>query len=339
MSSLKSKIYTLNSPKNLVFKEETVKFIRSVEDYIIAETAYSCISPGTEVAAYAGMAPLRSGNPYPRVVGYCNVAKVIEVGTNFKNVSIGDYILTFQSHKDRFAITSDDFYLVLPINIDRKYACTAYLFHLGYHSLITGEVKQGHTVGIIGAGVLGVSTALMSNIAGANTYLFTDQKEVSTKVNSDYIKCIGKSEEELYKAYSEMNGAEFDVIINTSNTWKDWQLALKLSRKGGIIVNLGFPGRGEELPSFNPLDPQYVYAKNLTIKALCYINEADVETHEFRFNLKRNLKYILQLFNSGKLDPMDLLTHEINFSELEFQYQKYIERKSLMLSSLIIWKN
>jgi threonine dehydrogenase-like Zn-dependent dehydrogenase len=87
------------------------------------------------------------------------------------------------------------------------------------------------------------------------------------------------------------------------------------------------------------LDPQYVYAKNLTIKALCYINEADVETHEFRFNLKRNLKYILQLFNSGKLDPMDLLTHEINFSELEFQYQKYIERKSLMLSSLIIWKN
>jgi 2-desacetyl-2-hydroxyethyl bacteriochlorophyllide A dehydrogenase len=339
MSSLISKVYTLNSSKDLILKEEVIEIGKYNDDYIIAETIYSCISPGTEVAAYAGMTPLRPGNPYPRLVGYCNVAEVIETGKNVKDVLVGDHILTFQSHRDKFVISSNDFYLVLSQNIDLKYACTAYLFHLGYHSLITGEVKQGHTVGIIGAGVLGVSAALMSNVAGANTYLFTNQKHVSTKQKLNYIKCIGKSEEELSKAVSEAYETGFDIIVNTSNSWDDWSLALRLARKGGVIVNIGFPGRGQQPPMFNPLDPQYVYTKNLTIRALSFINESEVEPHDIRFSMKRNLQYILGLFNSGKLDPKELLTEEINFLELEKQYQKYLERKSRMLSSLITWKS
>lgn len=339
MNSLISKVYTLNSPKDLILKDEVIEVGKYNDDYIIGETIYSCVSPGTEVAAYAGMTPLRPGNPYPRIVGYCNVAEVIEIGVDVKGVLVGDYILTFQSHRDKFAISSNDFYLRLSQNIDLKYACTAYLFHLGYHSLITGEVKQGHTVGIIGAGVLGVSTALMSNVAGANTYLFTNQKDVSTKQNLKYIKCIGKSEEELSKVDSEVYETGFDIIVNTSNSWDDWHLALKLARKGGVIVNLGFPGRGQQLPKFNPLDPQYVYTKNLTIKALSFINESEVQPHDVRFNMKRNLQYIVGLFNSGKLNPKELLTDEINFTELETQYKKYLERKTQMLSSLITWKS
>lgn len=338
MNSLISKVYTLNSPKDLILKDEVMEVGKYNDDYIIGETIYSCVSPGTEVAAYAGMTALRPGNPYPRIVGYCNVAEVIEVGVDVKGVFVGDYILTFQSHRNKFAISSNDFYLRLSQNIDPKYACTAYLFHLGYHSLITGEVKQGHTVGIIGAGVLGISTSLMSDVAGANTYLFTNQKDVSTKQNFKHIKCIGKSEEELSKVDSEVYETGFDIIVNTSNSWDDWHLALKLARKGGVIVNLGFPGRGQQLPTFNPLDPQYVYTKNLTIKALSFINESEVQPHDIRFNMKRNLQYIVGLFNSGKLNPKELLTDEINFTELETQYKKYLERKTQMLSTLITWK-
>jgi threonine dehydrogenase-like Zn-dependent dehydrogenase len=338
MSSLVSKVYTLSSAKNLFLKEESVEIEKSNNDYIIAETIYSCISPGTEVAAYDGMKPLRAGNPYPRVVGYCNVARVIGIGKNVGDVSIGNHILTFQSHRDKFIITSSEFYLVLPPEIELKYACTAYLFHLGYHSLITAELKQGHTLAIIGAGVLGVSTSLMGNIAGANTYLFSNQVGGSNNKNT-HIKYFNKSDRDIDAALNATSITGFDVVVNTSNSWEDWLIALKLIRKGGVIVNLGFPGRGQGIPMYNPLEPQYVYSKNITIKALCFINETDTPVYDVRFNMKRNLHYILSLFQSGKLNPMDLLTDEITFQELEAQYQKYLNRKIQMLSTIIKWKD
>jgi len=338
MSSLVSKVFTLSSPKSLFLKEETIEIEESNNDYIIAETVYTCISPGTEVAAYDGMTPLIPGNPYPRVVGYCNLARVVEIGKNVNDVFIGSYILTFQSHRDKFIIQSTEFYVAIPSDIDIKHACTAYLFHLGYHSLITAEVKQGHTVAVVGAGVLGVSTSLMSNIAGANTYLFSNQIGGSSNKNVQ-IKYFNKTDNDIDAALSATSITGFDVVVNTSNSWEDWLIALKLIRRGGVIVNLGFPGRGQENPVYNPLDPQYVYTKSLTIKALCFINETDTPVYDVRFNMKRNLHYILSLFQSGKLNPMDLLTHEIAFQELESQYQKYLNRKTQMLSTIIKWKD
>jgi hypothetical protein len=93
MSSLVSKVFTLSSPKSLFLKEETIEIEESNNDYIIAETVYTCISPGTEVAAYDGMTPLRPGNPYPRVVGYCNVSRVIEDGKRITKTQIPQDIL------------------------------------------------------------------------------------------------------------------------------------------------------------------------------------------------------------------------------------------------------
>ena len=338
MNSTNCKVYTLNSPKNLFLKDEQI-LTNKTEDYIIGETIYSCISPGTEVAAYSGMPPLVPGNQYPRVNGYCNVAKVIEKGDKFKNISIGDNILTFQSHRDKFILNSSDFYIILPENINLKSASTSYLFHLGYHSLITADIKQGHTVGVIGAGVLGTATAIMSNIAGSKTYLFTNQNILDKKGIYKNINICKKNDVSIKHAIEEVSVTGFDIIINSSNSWSDWLIALKLIRKGGVIVNLGFPGRGEKLPAFNPLDPNYFYKKNITIKALCTLNEEDVKVEDARFNIKRNLYYIIDLIESGKIKSDDLLTEEISYLELENQYKKYLDRKSQMLSTLIKWIN
>jgi threonine dehydrogenase-like Zn-dependent dehydrogenase len=128
-------------------------------------------------------------------------------------------------------------------------------------------------------------------------------------------------------------------LVNTSNSWSDWEFAIKTIGSNGVIVNLGFPGRGDGLPTFNPLDPQYLYTKNLTIKSLCPLYEIDILPAHIRFNLKRNLEYIISLLKTKKISMTHLVSEEIKYDELKSQYIKYLSKKDFLLSTIINWKN
>jgi len=338
MSSLTAKIFTLSSAENLMYKEETLNFDNLDQNEIIAETFYSAISPGTESAAWSGLPPLRPGSIYPRFMGYCNVAKIVAIGDKVTGIEKGDFILTFQSHCSHFKCNTNDFFIKLPENNFTSFT-PAYLYHLGYNALLSANARAGHNVGIIGAGVLGYSSAIMSDICGGATFVFSNQMEAAKKLASKKINCSPKTAEAIDAINISTNNTGLDIVINTSNSWQDWLFALQAVNKGGTIVNLGFPGRGEDPPLFNPLDPQYVYTKHLTIKALCAVSETDIPAHEMRFTMKRNMEYIIGLIHSGKIDTTEIITDEINYASLGEQYKKYAERKNYMLSTLIHWKN
>lgn len=336
MSSVTSKIFELSGPKELYLKEFELLLNELGPQEIIAETVCSAISPGTETGAFRGANPLKPGRIYPRVMGYCNVAKVIHTGKEVSKFAIGDHILTFQSHRTAFKCPDNDFIIKLAPGADYKKIAPAYLYHLGYHSLITGGVKQGHHVAVIGIGVLGYTTSVMSAISGAVTFAFTNQ-QAPANLQKYGVHCLPKNDDGVSKANNLTNNTGIDVVINTSNSWADWLLALKLVNKGGTIVNLGFPGRDEPLPDFNPLDPFYVYVKNITIKALCHLNETDTPQHEFRFSMMRNLHYIIDMIQSGKLDSSEIISEEIPYTDLAKQYEKYLNRSTSLYTTILNW--
>ena len=339
MNKIISKNFELKNPKDLILIDQEINIENLLENEVVCEVIYTAISPGTEVAAYNGLPALRDGNQYPRILGYCNVAKVIAKGNKVGKLQEDDLILTFQSHRSHFIIKESDFYVIIKSDSDLKKISTAYLFHLGYHALITGKAKFSHSIGIIGAGVLGITTAIMSNLIGANAFVFSNQ-EGSNNILDKYNAILFRKDNtnlEMINDYTQ--GIGLDIIINTSNLWEDWHLALKTIRKNGIIVNLGFPGRGEVLPTFNPLDPKFVYQKNLTIKALSYISDRYELPHENRFNLERNLIYINNLIIKNRIDPEDIITDEIHYTKLMEQYIKYSNRKDYMLTTVLSWKS
>ena len=91
----KGTFVNLVAPQKIEFTEMELyeKDIGSNE--IIAKTILSAISPGTELAAYMGQPPLRpSIQQYPRLLGYCNVARVVAVGRAVKDCRMGDSVLT-----------------------------------------------------------------------------------------------------------------------------------------------------------------------------------------------------------------------------------------------------
>ena len=324
--------FELDKPGKLLLKKKNFQISDLGKNQAFCKTLYSAISPGTELSAYKGETPLIPGKAYPRVLGYCNIGKVIRKGSNFNQLDENDIILTFQSHRSHFVLEKTSFYFKLgKLNIDDipKY-CNLYLYHLGYHSLLSSNFFPGKNIGIVG-GTLGYITAELSSIFGCNSYLFTNQDE-------NFSLLVDRGVKIFKKFFVEDNiKDELDVIINTSNSWSDWKFILKQIGHNGEVINLGFPGRGEGRPDFNPLEPKYFYYKNLTIKALKYLPEKYQSNKENRLNLNSNLLFLKSLIENKKINPYDIITDIVTYENLEKLYEKYLIRSSQMFSSLIKW--
>lgn len=338
MNRIESLVYEMSGPRDLYFKKEIIDLNSILPDEIIAKTYYSAISPGTEVAAYCGLESLRGDkNAYPRVLGYCNIARVIHKGNAVSKLEVGDYFLNFQSHRSHFRLKENDFLIKLSGD-NIKSQCVAYLFHLGYHSLLTANLKAGHNIGIIGLGTLGFTTGVMSKIAGANTFVLTNQLSYKSLLESKKINVFSKKLSSLEMINTNTHQIGLDIVINTSNTWEDWLLAMNCVNKGGTIVNLGFPGRGQSAPDFNPLDPKFLYMKNATIKYLSELNQIGLLAHEQRFNVERNLIYILDLIKSNSMNASEVISSEISYLDLKKQYVLYESKEQNLFSTVLNWQ-
>jgi len=231
-----------------------------------AKTICSAISTGTEIAAYKGLATLREEVEYPRLLGYCNVARVVETRV---------VILTGQSHRDGFDVA--EVICRVPKNADFRKASTTFLYHLGYEALLRGKFWRGQHVRVIGRGLLATITAEVSKLFGGNKQ------------------------------------GDVDLVVVTSNTWDDWKLALSAVKNEGIISVLGFPGRGQSAPDFNPLEPKFLYAKKLTI---VYCGRDLLKTVSW------NCGMLLDLILKGRLHPEKLISPiKYHWTQLEDFYK------------------
>src|SRR5579872_6885489 len=174
---IKNIVYELVSPYTLVKSELELNIDRFKSDDILAETKYSAISTGTEIAAWEGKPPLRPSKIYPRLMGYCNLAKVIKVGSSISDISVGNYILTHQSHRTAFICKHSDILLCVDEQDETllKKLTTTYLYHLGYAALLAGNYKPGHYVAIVGLGTLGITTATLVKLFGIQPFIFSNQ--------------------------------------------------------------------------------------------------------------------------------------------------------------------
>lgn len=104
-----------------------------------------------------------------------------------------------------------------------------------------------------------------------------------------------------------------DLLVSTSGTWADWRLALQQTRKDGTIAVLGFPGRTDAPPPFNPLASEYFYDSQLRIVACGQSSDAD---------LRKNCAWLLDLIRVGSLPAAELLSETVSWKSLSAVYEK-----------------
>ena len=335
---IESQVVEIDRPRNIIIRNETLDLSQLNGNEVAAKTLYSAISPGTEVAAYIGDPPLRPMKVYPRVVGYCNVAEVIATGGAVTQYKLCDKILTFQSHRTSFICTQESIIALIPEGADLMEAATTYLFHLGYNALLKGNFFPGMSVAVVGLGTLGLTTLALVSSFGGDAYTLSNQaNKLDLALRFGAEGAFRKSDPDIKQKIFDIVGGGVDLVVSTSGSWDDWRLAVSIARKEGTVCVIGFPGRGQPVASFNPLDSQYFYDSQLRIVSCGYTSQLDVAPHEIRFNMKRNCQFLLRRVIQKKLPAAEIISSVVSWKELRSVYEAMADRTPSLITSVLKW--
>ncbi len=330
-----AQVVWLNAPGALEIRQEALPAQLQARQ-LLCSTLVTAISPGTELAAFRGLPPLRPSVVYPRLQGYCNVAQVMAVGPEVKDFQPGDRILSFSSHRSAFVLDEQEVLLKLPVGANADHIACTYLFHLGYNAVLRSDIRAGSRVLVVGLGALGLTTVATAALAGARIFALSDQTRPA-EIARQFGAQAAFSRAQLPQLADALGSGLADVVVVTTNSWEDWNTALRYAGQRASIAVLGFPGRGEDNPRLNPLDSQYFYMKQLRIEAVGLSPELPDNRGFNRFNERANLEYLASQIMAGRLDPTPLITEVFRGQDIQEAYTAILSRRSSAITCLLKW--
>ena len=309
-------------------------------DQIYVETQVSALSTGTDLGNYLGDSTYVPDAPnYPRPVGYSNVGLVCKVGSAVTTLTPGQRIFSRSYHQSAFLAREAEILIPLPKKVSSEEASLAYLTHLGLASLRQARYETGENVAIVGLGVIGLCTVGLARAMGAKVVAISNSPTRSkTALRVGAHAAIEYHDQTLPEQLKEIFGeVGADLVILTANPWPAYRLSVEIAREGGRVSILGFPGRLQDLPNFNPLDPNWLYSKQLTLLGSGTAPGTDAPAADLRFNVRRNLQYIVDLMGSRDLQFDSLITHRYPPSRMKEAYELAVEHSKDLIAAVFDW--
>ena len=303
------------------------------DDQIYVETEVTALSTGTDLGNYMGRSTEVPGAPdYPRPVGYSNVGVVRRVGTAVRHVSPGQRVFSMKPHLSAFIAQPTDLLVPIPEGVSPEQASLAYLTQLGMAAMRQAHYQAGETVAVVGLGVIGLGTVGLARAMGAYAI-----GVANSPLRADAAMAVGAHR--VYIAGDGPPPKDVDLIVLTANPWSAYRLSVDMARYGGRISVLGFPGRAEAPPDFNPLDPKWFYGKQLTLIGAGFAPRAECPPSDIRFNLRRNLEYIFALMAAGSLNLDSIITHRLPADRMQEAYELAKQHSKSLVAAIFDWRN
>lgn len=304
---------------------------------IFVKTEFSGLSTGTDLGNFEGRSTEVPGAPdYPRPVGYSNVGIVAAVGQDVSKFRVGDRVFGVKAHRSAYVAKEDEFVIPVPAGVAADQASLGYLVHLGVVSLRQAHYQAGENVAVVGLGIIGLATISVARAMGARVIAVSNSEqraELARRMGALDVLMTGDG-----NLSSVFGGVGADIVVNTANSWGAWQDSMELARYCGRVTVLGFPGRAQEPPPFNPLDARWLYAKQLSINGSGFLPKVDCSPSEIRFNLRRNLQYVLDLMAQGSVDLAPAISHRFPYQRMREAYELAAQRAKDFSAAVFDWR-
>lgn len=288
---------------------------------------------GSDMHIYHGTNPLAT---YPRIVGHEVVGEVVEVGASVQNLVTGDHVAiepisycgecyacknnrpnvckevsVFGVHEDggmrEFVVLPEKQLHKVDPEIEWDEAVMAEPYTIGAQATWRGNVREGQTVFIQGAGPIGITVLKMAKLQGATVIisdLTNERLEFAKENGADYI--INPSEVDTVEKINEITNDEgANVVIDAVGMPQTFELSVEVASVAGNVVTLGF----NKTPSAIALMP--ITKKELTITG------SRLQTNQF--------SKVVELINKKKLTHNGLVTHQFNINDTKEAFE-FIEK-------------
>jgi len=228
------------------------------------QSIISGISHGTEMNLYRGTSPFANkyfdrehrlfmprekSAPSEMRLGYELVSRVVEVGCEVSEVSVGDLVHTATHHQPTTLINMDQDaerpipLQVLPQGLTPQQAIFSALVGVALVAVHDAQIKVGDHVVVFGLGTIGLIVAQLARLDGATQVTGVDpvakRREMARRLGADEV--IDPSERDPARVIKFGDGPRgADVVIEASGHYAGLQGALRCAHMGGRVVALGY---------------------------------------------------------------------------------------------------
>jgi threonine dehydrogenase-like Zn-dependent dehydrogenase len=213
----------------------------------------------------------------------------------------------------------------------------------GYQAAEMGEIKQGDTVVVFGAGPVGIFAAKSAWLLGAGRVIVVDCVDYRLEFVKKFAQCEVVDFREVddmalhIKKMTDWLGADVcidavgaDAAGNAMQTLTGvrlkWQAgaatalywAINSARKGGVVSIVGVYG-----PTFNAIPIGNAVNKGLTLR----MNQAAV---------KRHLPRLIEHIQEGRIEPSEIITHRVPLQEISDAYHIFSSKLDNCIKPVLI---
>lgn len=292
---------------------------------------------GTDIHAFGGNQPFFT---YPRILGH-ELSGVVEgIGSNVKNIKIGDIVTIIPYmhcgeciacrngktnccmhmqvlgvHMDGgmaeyVKVPSSHVLVVNELSLDN--AAMVEPLSIGAHAVRRAAIKQDETVLIIGAGPIGLGVARFAKLQGAKTIIMdiSDERLHFCKEWADCDVVINASSDDLTQQLLDQNeGSLPSIVIDATGNKQSMMNAFDYVGHGGKLVYVGLV---KDIISFN--NPNF-HSKELTL-----LGSRNATKEDFDFVISCLIKGLIQPFYiTKKIKFDDVIPY---FNKRDFQTNK-----------------
>lgn len=213
----------------------------------------------------------------------------------------------------------------------------------GYQAAEMGEIKEGDTVVIFGAGPIGIMAARSAWLFGAGRVIVVDYLEYRLDFVKNHAKCEVvnfREHKDIVQHLKRMtDDLGPDVCIDAVGCeakglkWQEFSgITMKLQagsttalmwaidsvRKNGVVSIVGVYG-----PTYNTVPIGTALNKGLTLR----MNQA---------NVKRYLPHLIEHVRAGNLDPKAMITHRVPLEEVVDAYHMFDKKEDDCIKCILI---
>lgn len=282
---------------------------------VLVEVACTAVSPGTELHAY------RSGpSAMMTAPGYLAAGFIRSVGSGVEGSEVGRRVVLSAPHGS-MAVADAATATEIPDGVPFETACLTHLAGLGHACLHAGGYRAGDDVAIVGAGLVGMCTALVAELSGARVHVLDIDEGRLDLPRRLGLLAHRADRDDLAERFADVSAAGPAMVVDTSGSWSGLHSATRISRRGTRICVLGVNRQPppadvgaslfEELLAF----PARFHYEGLHFIG-CSGHPRGEPTSVDEWTQGRGRTYLLEAMASGRLDLGELITDRVAPDEL-----------------------
>lgn len=263
----------------------------------------------------------------PIPLGYCNVGRVLELGSAVAGLSKGDRVVSNGPHAEIVRVAAT-LCARVPDTVSDEGASFAVLGAIALQGVRLAAPTIGETFAVFGLGLIGQITCQLLVANGCRVLGLDIDAGRLALAETVGIECldISNNPDPVRWALGRTDGRGVDGVLVAASTTSDAPVrqAARMSRKRGRIVLVGVAGLQLSRADF--------YEKELSFQVSCsygpgrYDREYEEEGHDYplgfvRWTAQRNFEAFLNLLGTGRLNVDKLVSHRVPFERCADAYR------------------